>query len=80
MRPSPLNIGALVNVTLGLVATESARAQFDALVKHIPNSANNLVLVNAEKMFNSPVAKSEGWQQIHSKRFVAGPTNPRADG
>jgi len=51
-----------------------SRAQFDAMVKHVPDSANTLVLVNAAKLFASPVAQRQGWQANRQQRFAAGLT------
>ena len=49
-----------------------AQAQFEPLVKFIPSGANTIILVNAEKVFNSEAALREGWRQNFQKAVEAG--------
>ncbi len=61
---------ALVFSCLNLPAP--ARAQFDEMLLHLPDSTNALVMVNIEKLLNSPIARQEGWRDDARKRFTAG--------
>jgi hypothetical protein len=56
------------------ILVQRGLGQFDEMVKHIPAGANALVLVNAEKIFASAVAKSGGWEAQRGKRFESGVT------
>ena len=55
-----------------LVNAHDAVAQFDDLIRRVPNNANAVALVNAERIFSSAIAKREDWQSDHEKRFAAG--------
>jgi hypothetical protein len=57
------------------VATNRALCQFDDMVRYIPSHANALVMVNAEKLFASEVAKSQNWEAQRAKRFESGLTS-----
>jgi hypothetical protein len=48
-------------------------AEFAQLAAHLPPGANAIVVVNAEKMFASPLAQREGWQQKFADAFEATP-------
>jgi hypothetical protein len=48
-------------------------AQFRELVERLPAGANAIVVINAEKMFASPLAVKEGWQQNYEKTHAAAP-------
>ena len=52
--------------------TQEADAQFDDLIRRVPENANAIALVNAERIFASEIAKRENWQSDHDKRFAAG--------
>jgi len=47
-------------------------AQFKDLARHVPSTANALVLFNLERLHQSPIAVREGWEQEHEKAFAAG--------
>jgi len=55
--------------------------EFSTLIRRVPESANALVLVNADRVFSSAVAKSEDWEANREERFRAGLTSipPSAD-
>jgi hypothetical protein len=38
-----------------------AQAQFEDLIRHVPETANAVVLVDADAMFSSQIAKAENW-------------------
>ena len=61
-------------VSMCSVLSRPALSQFDALAQHVPAQANALFMVNAEKLFASPVAKSLNWQAQRGKRFDSGLT------
>jgi hypothetical protein len=52
-----------------------AEAQFDDLIRHVPESATAVVLVDADAMFSSQIAKAEGWQANRVEHFAAGMTS-----
>jgi hypothetical protein len=52
---------AVCAALLPLLSTP-APAQFDGLLNRVPSSANALVLVNVEKVFDSSAAKEGGWK------------------
>ncbi len=49
-----------------------ATAQFEGLLARVPNDANTLVLINADKLFGSPVADRERWDARRKAAFDAG--------
>ena len=55
-----------------LVMPAIAHAQFKGMRPRIPVSANTLILINAEKMFGSPVADRERWQARRQAAYDAG--------
>jgi hypothetical protein len=53
---------------------ESARAaSFEELLQRLPADANALVVLNVEKVKQSPLAQREGWHEKHLKAFAAAP-------
>jgi len=42
------------------------------LVKNIPSTSNTVVLIDVDRVFNSPLAKSEGWRAEHERSFATG--------
>jgi hypothetical protein len=56
-----------------------ANAQFAPLLQRIPESANAIFLLNAEKVFNSELALREGWRQNFEKAMEAGLMHIPAD-
>ena len=63
--------GALLLTSLFVMSRE-ARAQYEALIRRVPNNANAVALVNAEQIFASAISKREGWQTDRDKRFMSG--------
>ncbi len=63
-----------------LIGTE-AQAQVKDLIRHIPETANAVVLVDAKAIFSSPIAKAGNWQADREANFAAGMTSipPLAD-
>ncbi|TWU41928.1 hypothetical protein [Novipirellula artificiosorum] len=47
-------------------------AQFEGMKYRIPSDANSLVLINAEKLFGSPVADRERWAARRKAAFESG--------
>ena len=62
-----------------LNCTSPARAQFDEMLGHLPDSTNALVVVNIQKLLDSPIARQEGWRDDPGKRFAAGLISIPAD-
>ena len=46
--------------------------QFDELAKHLPSGANAIVLLNVEKILNSPLGVQHDWKTKHEQRYAAG--------
>ncbi len=57
-----------------LLVPAVARGQFAGMKARIPSDANTLILINAEKMFGSPVADREGWNARRKAAYEAGLT------
>jgi hypothetical protein len=55
-----------------LVVAGPAAAQFREMAARVPNTANAMVLLNVEKIFQSPKAVAEGWKEKIDKAFEAG--------
>jgi hypothetical protein len=67
-------LGILVMSSLAC-STPPVQAQFQELVRRVPSSANALVLINADKIFSSQIAKGEKWEADRAKRFTSGMTS-----
>ena len=64
---------ALLLVSLALaVPAADAQTPFQGMRYRIPSDANTLVLINAEKMFNAPIADRERWSARRKAAFEAG--------
>ena len=50
-----------ISLVVAFLTTSVAQAQFAGMKYRIPTDANTLVLINAEKMFGSPVADRDRW-------------------
>lgn len=48
-------------------------AEFTDLMRRLPEGGNAVVVVNAAKVFGSPLAQREGWQQKYADAFEATP-------
>lgn len=80
MRWSRLfRFAALAAILLSVLAN-FAHAQFKDLARRVPDTANAIVIVNVDKVHQSPLAVREGWKDDHAKAFEAGLTviSPRA--
>lgn len=51
-----------------------ARAQFEHLASKVPSDANAIILLNVDKVMNSPAALKEKWNTDHSKAYASGIT------
>lgn len=49
-----------------------ASAQFEPLIKWIPDQANSIVLVRSEDILKSDLARQENWLQEHQRAYAAG--------
>jgi hypothetical protein len=68
----PLLCAALLS---GVFATPAfCQSAFDDMVPYVPENANAVFMINAEKIFQSPVAKAGNWQAQRGKRFDSGLT------
>jgi hypothetical protein len=55
-----------------ILSANLAKAQFGDLIVRLPKSANAVVLLNIEKIVNSPMGIREGWGKKIEKSFAAG--------
>ena len=55
-----------------LCLSSAAEGQFEASAKLVPDSANAIVMVRAEKILNSEIAKQERWKTERIKAFKSG--------
>ena len=75
-----LAVGAVMSLLGGIGATE-VLAQFGALSRRIPNGANAIVVLNIEKIHQSPLAQEQNWRAQQENAAAAGLTilPPSAD-
>lgn len=70
-----LSLAAVLVMSALACFTSPVQAQFQELVRRVPSSANALVLINADKIFSSQIAKGEKWEADRAKRFTSGMTS-----
>ncbi len=66
---------SLIAVVLAVIPASLSFSQsqnFEATAKWIPDSANAIVLVRSNEIFNSPLAKQENWKTEHIRQFKSG--------
>lgn len=69
-----LRIGMMFGLIIACLAGAAvARADFKDLLRRIPGEANTLVVVDVEKVLNSPLAQREGWPQAQLDAYAAKP-------
>ncbi|MFT5525816.1 MAG: hypothetical protein ACI9G1_002302 [Pirellulaceae bacterium] len=59
-------------VAVALVASVANAQKFDNLLSRVPDGANTLILIDVEKLHDSPLGKKEGWRTKHENAFSAG--------
>lgn len=64
----------LLGVAVSLISSVEVDAQLEETARWIPDSANSLVIVRADQIFNSEIAKKERWKTDRIKAFQAGAT------
>lgn len=70
--PMKIRLLSLLALGLSIVLSSNAGAQFDELVRRVPSSANAVVLIDAEKVFDSPAAVQAGWKANRQKAWDSG--------
>jgi hypothetical protein len=65
---------AVLGAALLMLIAGPAAAQFREMADRVPRSANAIVLLNVEKILQSPKAAEEGWKGNIEKAFDAGMT------
>lgn len=78
MKPRCLSSVALLLVCPSALLA-AADVQFAQLARHVPDSANAIVLVNVQKLFATPVAQKERWREDAEKRIADGMTSIPVD-
>jgi hypothetical protein len=61
-----------LSVLFVLSLASSASAQFQTLVRHVPEDVNTLALFNVEAMMASPLAQKEQWSEGYQKMYNSG--------
>ncbi len=61
----------IVATFLGLVAS-TAQAQYEPLIRWVPDNANTLVIFDVQHAMNSPMAKAGGWKEKRLAAFTDG--------
>src|SRR5262245_42559964 len=56
---------------VGLFATPT-KGQFEALMAKVPSTANAVALLDAKRLFESPLATRERWKDKYDQAFAAG--------
>lgn len=69
------HVAAVLAVCLGASGSSAFGADFSTLSRRVPESANALILVDADRVFGSAAAKSEKWAADREARFKAGLTS-----
>lgn len=59
-------------IAAAVVAPRASQAQFEGMKYRIPADANTLILINAEKVFGSPVSDRERWEARRQAAYDAG--------
>jgi hypothetical protein len=54
------------------LVTHAAQADFSKLIEYVPETANALILVDADSVFYSPIATREKWQERREEQFSEG--------
>lgn len=69
-------------LTLIWACGNGAHAQLAKLIERLPETANAVVVVDAQAIFNSQIAKNENWQESRAERYASGMTAipPKATG
>ena len=73
-KSPPIQAVILLSAGLPFLLTGPAAAQFREMASRVPRSANALVLLNVEKILQSPEAVREGWKEKADKAFESGVT------
>ena len=73
MKWSTIGTTTVLLAAFAAALPASAWGSFPELLRRLPGDANALVVLNAEKIFSSPLAVREGWKQDYEKSFAAAP-------
>jgi hypothetical protein len=55
-----------------LFLSRPAAAQFESLAAKVPSTANAIALLDAKRLFDSPLAAREGWKDKYEQAFASG--------
>src|SRR5262249_34333549 len=72
LQPKSHFTAVLLALLAALSSPPTAKAQFEALLTKIPSSANAVVLVDAQRLFASPLGTREGWKDKYERSFASG--------
>lgn len=72
MYSSRINLAGATTFAALVLAMNSASAQFEGMLARVPLDSNTLILVDAEKMFGSPIADKGRWDAKRKAAFDAG--------
>lgn len=62
----------LIVLLMGSAISRTAFAQFEGMLSRVPVDANTLILIDADKLFGSPLADKERWTARRKAAFESG--------
>lgn len=71
MTKRALAVAAALGVLM-VYGSSQAWAQFGDLIRRVPDGANAIMLIDLERLHNSPLATEEGWRYKGDEAFQAG--------
>jgi len=71
--PAAARVAIVAAYACALNVRTTNGAEFTDLMRRLPAGGNAVVVVNAAKLFASPLAQREGWQQKYADAFEATP-------
>lgn len=72
MRQSAFGLVCAIIFAAVSTASQPALAQFEGMLSRVPLDANTLILIDADKLFGSPLADKEKWAARRKVAFEAG--------
>ena len=66
-------LGCIVIFLLSqLMLASQLQAEYEALIRRLPEGANAVVLIDVEQLLKSPLGKKENWREKHESQFQSG--------
>lgn len=67
-----IRLAAAFSVSLFLAGQVAAQSRFSDLTRRLPDEANTIILIDVDRIHQTPLAKKEGWRGDHEQAFNAG--------